>query len=124
MKISTSELVSRTDQFASRVLRLALVLPKGMISDVLGKQLLRSGTSVGANHREAVRSTSRADFIAKMKIVEREADETQYWLELLRQSGLIKESRLEPLRKEAKELTAIFTAIAKTAKSNVVNCKL
>ena len=85
-------------------------------SDVLGKQLLRSATSVGANYRAACRARSRADFISKIAVVEEEADECLYWLELLGESGLVSTPALRTLLKEADELTAIFTAAGKTAK--------
>jgi four helix bundle protein len=84
----------------------------------LGKQILRSGTSVGANYRSACRGRSEADFIAKMGIVEEEADETMYWLELLIESQIVKPELLADLYKEATELTAIFTASTRTARKN------
>ena len=92
-------------------------MPPVKPSDVLGKQLLRSATSVGANYRAACRASSKADFVSKIAVVEEEADESLYWLELLDESGLAKKADLLPLLKEADELTAIFTAAAKTAKS-------
>jgi four helix bundle protein len=98
-------------------MRLVESLPPVKSSDVLGKQLLRSATSVGANYRAACRARSKADFISKIAVVEEEADESLYWLELLDESGLAKKDDLSPLLKEADELTAIFTAAAKTAKS-------
>ena len=114
----TEELKLRTKQFALRVIKLVEVLPKNKIGDVLGKQLLRSATSVAANYRAACRARSKADFISKIAIVEEEADESLFWLELITESGLISAERLKDLTKEADELTAIFTATGKTAKQN------
>jgi four helix bundle protein len=93
-------------------------LPKNKIGDVLGKQILRSATSVAANYRAACRARSKADFISKIAIVEEEADESLFWLELIAESGLMNTERLKDLTKEADELTAIFTATGKTAKQN------
>ena len=112
-------------QIASRMKRLALEviclverLPPNGPGDVIGKQLVRSVTSVGANYRAACRARSRADFIAKIAIAEEESDETQYWLELLRESGKISEDRFRPLYEEADQLTAILASSGKTAKQN------
>ena len=106
----------RTKQFALRVIRLVESLPKGRTTEVLGRQLLRSGTSVGANYRSACRARSTADFISKMGIVEEEADESLFWMELLVESGIMKTVKLEPLLKEADELLAIAVSSIKTAK--------
>jgi four helix bundle protein len=114
----TEELKLRTKQFALRVIKLVETLPKNKIGDVLGKQILRSATSVAANYRAACRARSKADFISKIAIVEEEADESLFWLELITESGLISAERLKDLTKEADELTAIFTATGKTAKQN------
>jgi len=114
----TEELKLRTKQFALRVIKLVEVLPKNKIGDVFGKQLLRSATSVAANYRAACRARSKADFISKIAIVEEEADESLFWLELIAESGLMNTERLKDLTKEADELTAIFTATGKTAKQN------
>jgi four helix bundle protein len=83
---------------------------------VIGKQLLRSGTSVGANYRAACRARSKAEFIAKVGIVLEEADETVFWLELLLESGIARSPQLEDLTQEANELTAIFVTSLRTAK--------
>jgi len=83
--------------------------------------MLRSGTSVGANYRAACRARSQADFISKITIVEEEADETSYWIELLIESGIMKKQLLESLLKESNELTAIFTSSGRTAKSKLSN---
>ena len=110
------ELKERTERFALRVIRLCSALPRNRVSDVLGKQLLRSGTSVGANYRAACRARSRADFASKMAIVEEEADESAYWIELLVESEQVKEDRVSALRAEAQEITAIAAASRKAAR--------
>lgn len=106
----------RTKQFALRVIRLFRALPRNEEARVLGKQLLRSGTSVGANYRAACRARSKAEFIAKLGIVLEEADETVFWLELLFEAGVIRQEKLGSLIKEADELTSIFVASLRTAK--------
>jgi four helix bundle protein len=108
------QLQLRTRQFALRVIRLVAALPKSRIGDVLARQVLRSGTSIGANYREALRASSRKHFITTLEIVVREADETLYWLELIQESHSIKPSRLELLMKECGELIAIFVATIRT----------
>ena len=112
------ELRSRTRKFAVRIMRLCDVIPLSPSGKAIAAQLVRSGMSIGANYRAACRGRSRAEFVAKLGIVVEEADETQYWLELLAESGLIKASQLAPLAKEAGELVAIFTAGRRTAKQN------
>jgi four helix bundle protein len=114
--MNQEEMKRRTKQFALRVIRLVESLPKGRTADVLGRQLLRSGTSVGANYRAACRARSTADFISKMCIVEEEADESLFWMELLIESGIVKIEKLESLMKEADELLAITVASINTAK--------
>lgn len=116
VKMTSDELKARTKQFALRIIKLTEALPKTMTADVIGRQLLRSATSVAANYRSACRARSRADFVSKITVVEEEADETMFWLELIVESGLVSENRLADLYKEAKELTAIFTASGRTAK--------
>ncbi|MFQ5340439.1 MAG: four helix bundle protein [Anaerolineae bacterium] len=106
----------RTKQFALRIIRLVQWLPKEPTAQVLGRQLLRSGTSVGANYRAACRAKSTADFISKMGTVEEEADESLYWMELLVEADIVKLDRLESLMKEADELLAITVASINTAK--------
>jgi four helix bundle protein len=91
---------------------------KNRISDVIGKQLMRSGTSVAANYRSSCRARSKADFISKMGIVEEEADESLLWMELLVESEVVKEKSVEPLIKEADELVAIIVSSIKTARKN------
>lgn len=104
----------RTKQLALRVIRLVDALPRSRSADVVGRQLLRSATSVGANYRAACRAKSAADMIAKLSIVEEEADETLFWLELLVESGLVPESRLSDLMKETDEIIAMTVASIKT----------
>ncbi len=110
------DLKQRTKQFAIRILRLYRALPAKEEGRVLGRQLLRSGTSVGANYRAACRARSRAEFISKLGIVLEEADETVFWLELLLEGGIVKQEKIANLLKEAEELTSIFVASLCTAK--------
>jgi four helix bundle protein len=112
------DLRERTRAFALRVIRLSASLGRSKEAVVLGKQVLRSGTSVGANYREAQRARSKAEFIAKVGDSLKELDETLYWLELILGSELIKPIRLQPLMAECNELLAIFTTIHKRAKQN------
>jgi four helix bundle protein len=113
---NNQDLKVRTKQFALRILRLYRSLPAKEEGRILGRQLLRSGTSVGANYRAACRARSRAEFIAKIGIVLEEADETVFWLELLLEGGIVKHEKLDALLKEAQELTAIFVSSLCTAK--------
>jgi len=106
----------RTKKFALRVVRLVESLPVGRTADVIGKQLVRSGTSVGANYRSACRARSKADFVAKMGIVEEEADELIYWMELLVESGLMREELLKDLMNEAGQVVAICVSSINTAR--------
>ena len=110
-----SELSERTKRFALRVIKLYGALPKRAECEVIGKQLLRSGTSVAANYREACRARTKAELVSKFHIVVQELDETQLWLELLTDAGFIKADRLQPLQKESDELLSIFVASIKTA---------
>jgi four helix bundle protein len=111
------DLKQRTKQFALRVIRLFANLPKTTEAQVLGKQLLRSGTSVGANYREAYRARSKSEFVAKCGDALRELEESAYWLELLLDAGLMPSERLQSLRSECDELTAIFVTIIKQARN-------
>ncbi len=111
------ELEKRTKTFAVRVIRFVAQLPRNRISDTLGRQLLSSGTSIGANYREANRAQSRSDFIHKIALVEKEAAETEYWLELFNETGLGNPQDRGWLLQEADALIAIFTSIGKTTKS-------
>ena len=110
------DLKKRAKESALRVIRLVEALPKGRTADILGKQLLRSGTSIGANYRAACRARSNADFISKMGIVEEETDESLYWMELLIEAELVQAVKLESLMKEANELLAITVSSIKTAR--------
>ncbi|MBU1262366.1 four helix bundle protein [bacterium] len=114
--MNQEELRTRTKIFALRIIKLATALPKRMEADIIGRQILKSGTSVGANYREATRARSKADFISKIGIVEQEIDETLYWLELLAESKIIDPIKIEDLIVETKELLAIFVSSGKTAK--------
>jgi len=109
-------LLSRIKDFALRVIRLSSSLPKTREADVLARQVLRSGTSVGANYREASRARSRLEFAAKVGDSLKELAESAYWLDLLLESGIIKPALLCELVKECDELTAIFTTIHKKAR--------
>jgi four helix bundle protein len=111
-----NDLRKRTTAFALRVIRLFGALPKTAAAQILGKQVLRSATSVGANYREAYRSRSKAEFIAKVGDCLREIEETAYWFELLVESGIVPPGKLEPLRHETEELIAIFVTIVKRSK--------
>ena len=104
--------------FAVCVVRMFTQLPKTTEAQVLGKQVLRSGTSIGANYREAYRGRSKAEFIAKCGDCPREIEETAYGLELLVESGVVSAEKLTRLRKECEELTAIFVTILKRAKTS------
>lgn len=107
----------RTKSFALRIIKLFSSLSKSAESQILGKQLLRSGTSVGAHYREAVRARSKAEFVAKIDAGLQELEETAYWLELLVESGMIPEQQLAALLKEANELTAILVTVSKNTKN-------
>jgi len=113
------ELKRRTKKFALDIIKLIEKFPATKTGNVIGKQLLRSGTSVGANYRAACRARSQADFISKISVVEEEADESCFWLELTIESGLSNTPEAKALLKEASELTAIFTASRSTAKRSV-----
>ena len=116
MQKEEKDLRDRTKAFALRVLRMFAALPKSTEAQVLGKQLLRSGTSIGANYREAFRGRTRAEFIAKCGDCLREIEETAYWLELLVESGIVAADKLSPLRDEIDQLTAIFVTVLKRSK--------
>ena len=106
----------RTRQFSLRVIRLVDALPRTRVGDVIGRQLLRSATSVGANYRSACRGRSTSEFVAKLGTVEEEADECVYWLELLADSGLVKSAKLAALLEEANEIVAIIVAAIKSTR--------
>ena len=106
----------RTRELALRIIRLYAALPKSVETQVIGKQLLRSGTSVGAHYREAYRARSTAEFISKVGGALMELEETAYWIELLEQGDFMHPDRLRPLQQEIDELTAILVSSSKTAK--------
>jgi four helix bundle protein len=117
MKNEEKDLLVRTKTFARRIIRLYRSLVRtDTVSQVLGKQVLRSGTSVGANYREANRARSKAEFISKMGDCLKEADETLYWLELLLEEKIVLAAKLQPLATEANELVAIFITIIKNSR--------
>jgi four helix bundle protein len=112
------DLKERTKFFALRIIRMYSALPKSTEARVLGKQVLRSGTSVGANYREASQGRSKAEFVAKMGDCLKELEETTYWFELLIEGGILSENKLSGLLQESKELTAIFVTTIKNTKTN------
>jgi len=115
--MNTEDFKNRTKAFALRVIRLTESLPKNQTANVIGKQLLRCGTSVGANYRAACRARSTPEFIAKMGIVEEECDESMYWMELIVEAGLMEEKLLIDLKNEANEILSMVIASIKTARS-------
>ena len=115
MQNAEGNLAARTKNFARRIIRLYVALSKETVAQVLGKQALRSGTSIGANYREASRARSKAEFISKIGDCLKEAEETAYWLELLADEGIVAKKRLGLLLQEADELIAILVTISKRA---------
>ena len=109
------EMKKRTKQFALRILKMADALPKSRSGNAIANQVVRSGTSVAANYRALCRAKSRADFINKTSVIEEEADETSFWLELIVDAGLLTNARVKPLLIEADEITAMLVASRKTA---------
>jgi four helix bundle protein len=118
------ELSARTKEFALRVIRLFCSLPKNTQAQVLGKQALRSGTSVGANYREAKRSRSKPEFISIIGVCIKELDETAYWLELLIESDIVPSQKLKDLYQECDQLIAILTTISKKTKASALHTSL
>lgn len=116
MSMTPDELKIQTKQFGLRVIRLVESLPKTKTVAIIGNQLLRFATSVGANYRAACRGRSKAEFIAKLGIVEEEADESAYWLEMLTESQILRQDLVAQLHAEAEELTAIMAKSRQTAK--------
>src|ERR1051325_10474601 len=114
--MTTQELKNRSFQFGVRVLSAVEALPKTETARILGRQLLRAGTSVGANYRAAARARSQADFIAKLGVVEEECDESAYWMEMILAGKLLKPAKLHNLHAEANELLAITVASIKPAR--------
>lgn len=117
-KEDMKDLRVRTKDFALRIVRMYSALPKITEAQVIGKQVLRSGTSVGANYRKAYRARSKAEFIAIVGIALKEAEETAYWLELLEEGGILPAQRLVEIRSEVDELIAIMVVTLKTARTN------
>lgn len=113
------DLAERTKQFSLMIIQAVSALPSSKVGDVIGRQLLRSATSIGANYREAARAQSASEFRYKINIVEKEAAETQYWLELLQGSSVGPSQVTARLHREATELLAIFTTISRKARNNV-----
>ncbi len=110
------DLLERTKRYALNIIKLVASLPNTREANIIGTQLLKAGTSVGANYREANRARSKAEFRAKIGIVEQESDESLYWLEILKESGIASGKLLEELLIEADELVAIFTTIGRKSK--------
>jgi four helix bundle protein len=119
--VNEGEFKHRTKQLGLRVIRLVEALPQGRTADVIGKQLLRSATSVGANYRSACRGKSVADVVAKLSLVEEEADECLYWLELLVESELVPAEKLKSLMSEVNEILAMTVASIKTLRAKANN---
>jgi four helix bundle protein len=116
-KSPAPDLKDRTRDFALRIIRLYTALPKRSEAQIIGKQVLRSGTAVGANYREGLRARSKSEYAAKLNIGLMELEETLYWLELMEQAGIVPASRLASLKAETCELTAIFVALIKMART-------
>lgn len=114
--MNEAEMNDRTKALSLRIIKLVSALPNTRVADTIGRQLLRAGTSVGANYRAARKDRSRAEFISKLRIVEEEADNCVYWLELLAEAGIMAPDRLKPLRVECDEIVAIVVAAIRTAR--------
>jgi four helix bundle protein len=119
--MDAEELKKRTKRFGLDIIKLIESLPSTQAGRVIGSQLLRSALSVGANYRAACRGRSKADFISKIGITIEEADESQHWMEMLAEAGIVPSEKLKPLMQESNELVAILTASAKTARENLRN---
>ena len=116
--MTREEMKKRTKAYANRIVRLCSALSRDWVAQTLGKQLLRSGTSVGANYRAVCRAKSNSDFVNELRIVEEECDESLFWMELLVDNNIVKVSRLSGLMKEADEILAIVVSSAKTARTS------
>jgi four helix bundle protein len=116
--MTRDEMKARTKTYANRIVKLCEALPDRWVARTLGKQLLRSGTSVGANYRAVCRAKSTADFLNKLRIVEEECDESLFWMELLVENNLVKARRLASLMQEGNEILAIVVASAKTTRAS------
>ncbi len=117
--MDADELKARTRKLGLRIIKLVEALPSSKAANVIGNQLLRSGTSVGANYRAACRARSKPDFISKAGIAIEEADESLYWMEMLTEAEIVPRERLAPLMQEMDEVIAILTASAKTARASL-----
>jgi four helix bundle protein len=116
--MTREDMKQRTKAYANRVVRVCQALPEHWVAKTLGNQLLRSGTSVGANYRAVCRAKSTADFIHKLRIVEEECDESLFWMELLVDNNIITQKKLDQLMAEGNELLAIVVASTKTARTS------
>ena len=112
------EMKKRTKEFAKNIIKLCRIFPNNMERRLIGNQIFRSGTSTAANYRAACRARSTADFISKLSIVEEEADETLFWLELIKEMGIVDETLLNSLMQENDEIIAIIVSSIKTARNN------
>ena len=117
-KLDKQQLLNRTKIFALEIINFVSLLPNNNVGNIISRQISKSGTSIGANYRAACRAKSKDDFRYKIKIVEEEADETLYWLQLIFESKILTDVLVEKLIKEADELTAIFTSISKTSRNS------
>jgi len=115
--MNEKDLIARTKKFALRIIKLVDALPNSLVGRTIGGQLIRSGTSVSSNYRAACRGRSKAEFIAKLGIVEEEADESCHWLEMIIEADLLEQRLVKDLLREANEITAIMAASKKTARS-------
>ena len=122
--MTAAELKKRTKQFALRILKLVAALPNTVQGRAIANQLVRAGTAVAANYRAACRGRSKAEFIAKLGVVEEEADESAFWMELIIEAGLLKGRQVEPLLTEAVELTKIMASSRISASTNLKQGKL
>lgn len=118
-----AELKKRTKQFGLRIMKMVGALPNDSVGRAIGNQLIRSGTSVGANYRAACRGRSKAEFIAKLGVVIEEADESGYWMELIIEGELLPSDKVEALLDEANQITAIMVASRKSSQHSLVNEK-
>ena len=121
--MDADDLKKRTKQFALRVLKLVAALPDTLEGRTIGQQLIRAGTAVGANYRATCRSRSKVEFIARIGVVEEEADESAYWMELIIEDGLLKEQQVAPLHREAGELAKIMAKSRISAADSVAKHK-
>jgi len=117
------DLKDRTKRFALRVIRLVRALPNTLEAREIGRQLVRAGTSVGANYRAACRARSKVEFLSKLGIVEEEADESAFWLEIIIDTGLLEKNQVEPLLNEANEITAIMVSSRKSTRKSLNQSK-